>query len=169
KLCEENPSHNVFFPPLSPLLWSCSSWGQKETQLPKSPEASAAEGGGDFKESCQKFYQAELEGLSFAEAAEVSRQHTNACMAERTEDRIVEVLPANSIDLLTELVLINAIYFKGRPWVRTVSFCSCMIKERKEERREGERKREGERVENELMYEKLSKWTKSGTMDNEEN
>nr|XP_012320804.1 serpin B8-like [Aotus nancymaae] len=40
----------------------------------------------DFKESCQKFYQAELEELSFAEDTEECRKHINDWVAEKTED-----------------------------------------------------------------------------------
>ena len=38
-----------------------------------------------FKESCQKFYQADLEELSFAEATEESRKHINDWVMEKTE------------------------------------------------------------------------------------
>lgn len=39
----------------------------------------------DFKESCQKFYQAELEELSFAKDTEECRKHINDWVAEKTE------------------------------------------------------------------------------------
>ncbi|XP_007933677.1 serpin B8-like [Orycteropus afer afer] len=67
-----------------------------------------------FKDSCQKFYQAELEELSFASHAEESRNHINDWVAEKTEGKISEVLGAGTIDPLTKLVLVNAIYFKGK-------------------------------------------------------
>ncbi|XP_008577273.1 PREDICTED: serpin B8 [Galeopterus variegatus] len=67
-----------------------------------------------FKESCQKFYQAELEELSFAKDTEECRKHINAWVTERTEGKISEVLGAGTIDPLTKLVLVNAIYFKGK-------------------------------------------------------
>ncbi|XP_004379346.1 serpin B8 [Trichechus manatus latirostris] len=67
-----------------------------------------------FKESCQKFYHAELEELSFAKDTEESRKHINNWVAERTEGKISEVLGAGTIDSLTKLVLVNAIYFKGK-------------------------------------------------------
>uniref|UniRef100_A0A2K6M3I7 Serpin family B member 8 n=1 Tax=Rhinopithecus bieti TaxID=61621 RepID=A0A2K6M3I7_RHIBE len=68
----------------------------------------------DFKESCQKFYQAELEELSFAEDTEECRKHINDWVAEKTEGKISEVLDAGAVDPLTKLVLVNAIYFKGK-------------------------------------------------------
>ncbi|XP_003406307.2 serpin B8-like [Loxodonta africana] len=67
-----------------------------------------------FKESCQKFYQAELEELSFAKDTEESREHINKWVTERTEGKISEVLGAGTINPQTKLVLVNAIYFKGK-------------------------------------------------------
>ncbi|XP_006837611.1 PREDICTED: serpin B8 isoform X3 [Chrysochloris asiatica] len=67
-----------------------------------------------FKESCHKFYKAELEELSFAKDTEASREHINAWVADRTEGKISEVLGAGTVDPLTKLVLVNAIYFKGK-------------------------------------------------------
>ncbi|KAM6218310.1 serpin B8-like isoform 2-T2 [Rhynchocyon petersi] len=67
-----------------------------------------------FKESCQKFYEAELEELSFAKDAEESRKHINSWVREKTEGKISEVLGTGTIDSLTKLVLVNAIYFKGK-------------------------------------------------------
>lgn len=38
-----------------------------------------------FKESCMKFYQAELEGLSFANDPEECRKHINDWVTKKTE------------------------------------------------------------------------------------
>ncbi|KAL2791264.1 serpin B9 [Daubentonia madagascariensis] len=67
-----------------------------------------------FKESCLQFYHTELEQLSFVKAAEESRRHINTWVSKKTEGKIQELLPGNSIDAETRLVLVNAIYFKGR-------------------------------------------------------
>uniref|UniRef100_A0A8C7B257 Serpin family B member 8 n=1 Tax=Neovison vison TaxID=452646 RepID=A0A8C7B257_NEOVI len=67
-----------------------------------------------FRESCQEFYQAELEELPFAEDTEASRRHINDWVAEKTEGKISEILGAGTVDPLTKLVLVNAIYFKGK-------------------------------------------------------
>ncbi|KAM9739152.1 serpin B9-like isoform 2-T2 [Dama dama] len=67
-----------------------------------------------FKELCLRFYYAELEQLSFAEAAEPSRKQINAWVSKKTEGKIPELLPANSINAETRLILVNAVYFKGR-------------------------------------------------------
>lgn len=67
-----------------------------------------------FKESCQEFYQAELEELSFAEDTEECRKHINDWVTEKTEGKISEILGVGTVGALTKLVLVNAIYFKGR-------------------------------------------------------
>ncbi|XP_036100990.1 serpin B8-like [Molossus molossus] len=66
-----------------------------------------------FKESCQTFYQAELEELSFAKDTEECRKHINDWVSEKTEGKIPEILGVGTVDPLTKLVLVNAIYFKG--------------------------------------------------------
>ncbi|CAO2636436.1 Serpin B8 [Lemmus lemmus] len=67
-----------------------------------------------FKDSCQKFYQAELEELSFAENTEECRKHINNWVMEKTEGKISEVLSPGTVCPLTKLVLVNAMYFKGK-------------------------------------------------------
>ncbi|XP_061050759.1 serpin B6 isoform X2 [Eubalaena glacialis] len=66
-----------------------------------------------FKDSCRKFYQAEMEELDFISAAEESRKHINTWVAQRTEGKIIDLLSPDSVDSMTCLVLVNAIYFKG--------------------------------------------------------
>uniref|UniRef100_A0A8C5YM81 Serpin B6 n=2 Tax=Marmota marmota marmota TaxID=9994 RepID=A0A8C5YM81_MARMA len=66
-----------------------------------------------FKDSCQKFYQAEMEELDFLNATEESRKHVNTWVAKKTEDKITELLSPGSLNKNTKLVLVNAIYFKG--------------------------------------------------------
>ncbi|XP_061254959.1 serpin B6-like isoform X2 [Bos javanicus] len=66
-----------------------------------------------FKDSCRKFYQAEMEELDFVCATEESRKHINTWVAEKTEGKIRDLLSANSVYPMTCLVLVNAIYFKG--------------------------------------------------------
>ncbi|XP_076713973.1 serpin B6-like isoform X1 [Callospermophilus lateralis] len=66
-----------------------------------------------FKDSCQNFYQAEMEELDFLNATEESRKHVNTWVAKKTEDKIIELLSPGSLNTNTNLVLVNAIYFKG--------------------------------------------------------
>lgn len=67
-----------------------------------------------FKESCHKFYQAGLEELSFAKDTEGCRKHINDWVSEKTEGKISEVLSPGTVCPLTKLVLVNAMYFKGK-------------------------------------------------------
>nr|XP_023420468.1 serpin B9-like isoform X2 [Cavia porcellus] len=67
-----------------------------------------------FQESCLRFYKAKMEPLSFAKAPERSRNHINAWVSRKTEGKIPELLAKNSIDAGNKLVLINAVYFKGK-------------------------------------------------------
>ncbi|KAM4816357.1 serpin B6-like [Urocitellus parryii] len=66
-----------------------------------------------FKDSCHNFYQAEMEEFDFLNASEESRKHINIWVAKETEDKITELLSPGSLDEITKLVLVNAIYFKG--------------------------------------------------------
>lgn len=67
-----------------------------------------------FKESCQKFYQAGLEELSFVKDTEGCRKRINDWVLEKTEGKISEVLSPGTVCPLTKLVLVNAMYFKGK-------------------------------------------------------
>jgi serpin B len=70
-----------------------------------------------FREITAKGYGAEAESLDFARAAEASRKKINRWIEEKTNGRIVDLLPSGLIDSITRLVLTNAIYFKGT-WAR---------------------------------------------------
>jgi len=58
-------------------------------------------------------YGAGLEQLNFAAQPEPSRLTINTWVADRTEQRVLDLLPKGSISPATRLVLTNAIYFKG--------------------------------------------------------
>uniref|UniRef100_A0A8C6CFX7 Serpin B6 n=1 Tax=Moschus moschiferus TaxID=68415 RepID=A0A8C6CFX7_MOSMO len=70
-----------------------------------------------FKDSCRVFYQAEVEELDFVGTSEEARKHINTWVAEKTEDKIRDLLSENSVNSMTRLVLVNAIYFKGN-WAK---------------------------------------------------
>ncbi|NXP78001.1 ANT3 protein, partial [Ramphastos sulfuratus] len=57
-------------------------------------------------------YGAKLWPLNFKEKPELSRKIINEWVANKTENRITEVIPERAIDDLTVLVLVNTIYFK---------------------------------------------------------
>ncbi|XP_049620959.1 serpin B9-like [Suncus etruscus] len=67
-----------------------------------------------FKEECSQLYQAELEELSFIRSHEEARGNINNWVSRNTEGKIQELLPCGSVSPLTNLVLVNAIYFKGQ-------------------------------------------------------
>nr|XP_060470927.1 serpin B6-like isoform X2 [Panthera onca] len=105
KLGEDN-SKNVFFSPMSiSSALSMVFMGAKGN--------TAAQMAQSFKDSCRKFYQAEMEELDFINATEESREHINTWVAEKTEGKITELLSPGSVDPVTNLILVNAIYFKG--------------------------------------------------------
>ncbi|XP_038050243.1 serpin B6-like [Patiria miniata] len=66
-----------------------------------------------FVDDSKKYYGASMETLDFIGDGEGSRQHINSWVEKQTANRIKDLLAAGSIDALTRLVLVNAIYFKG--------------------------------------------------------
>ncbi|NXM48585.1 SPB6 protein, partial [Gymnorhina tibicen] len=66
-----------------------------------------------FIESSEKSYHAGLEQTDFLHAWEDSRRQINGWVEERTEGKIRNLLAEGTLDSLTRLVLVNAIYFKG--------------------------------------------------------
>ncbi len=67
-----------------------------------------------FLKLVESNYGGGLQRLDFAGATEEARAEINAWIAERTRDRIKELLQKGDIDAATALVLTNAIYFKGK-------------------------------------------------------
>jgi len=62
-------------------------------------------------------YGAGLQVADFAGAPEPARAAINGWVSDRTNQKIPELLPVNSIDSMTRFVLVNAIYFNA-PWAR---------------------------------------------------
>ena len=85
------------------LSLACSLW--MDDALPILPSYTAA---------LQSRYDAEIHPVDFAHAPEAARTGINRWTAERTHDRIRDLLGPGSIRPATKLVLVNAIYFKGR-------------------------------------------------------
>jgi serpin B len=54
---------------------------------------------------------APLEPVDFKGAAEAARAHINDWVAKQTNDRIKDLLPPKSLNPMTRLVLVNAVYF----------------------------------------------------------
>lgn len=66
-----------------------------------------------FLDVAQKQYGARLELADFKTAAEQTRKEINDWVSDKTKGKITDLLPAGSVNGLTRLVLVNAIYFKG--------------------------------------------------------
>ncbi|KAG8571880.1 hypothetical protein GDO81_011815 [Engystomops pustulosus] len=67
----------------------------------------------EFLASIQTLYQATLGSVDFISAHEAARKEINKWVSEQTKGKIPEVLSEGSVDGTTQLVLVNAIYFKG--------------------------------------------------------
>ncbi|XP_061096083.1 leukocyte elastase inhibitor-like isoform X2 [Conger conger] len=61
----------------------------------------------------KKFYQAELETVDFKSKAEDERVKINSWVEKQTQEKIKNLLAKGTVDHMTILVLVNAIYFKG--------------------------------------------------------
>ena len=66
-----------------------------------------------FLDVLAEHYGAGLKPVDFAGAPEASRLIANDWVAERTEDRIKDLIPPGVIDGLTRMVLTNAVYFNA--------------------------------------------------------
>lgn len=71
-----------------------------------------------FLERVKNSYAAPLESLDFQGQPDQQRKHINSWVMEQTESRIEDLLPEDSIQGDTRLVLVNAIYFLGT-WTKT--------------------------------------------------
>jgi serpin B len=67
----------------------------------------------EFQSVIHANYGARLRRVDFARHTEQARQQINRWVAERTNDKIKELLHRTDVDRLTRMVLVNAIYFKG--------------------------------------------------------
>ena len=70
-----------------------------------------------YRENSKKFYGSGIELLDFIGQPEQSRQHINRWVEEQTMGKIRDLLPGGSIGPLSLMVLVNAIYFKGK-WLK---------------------------------------------------
>ncbi|NXS02141.1 SPB10 protein, partial [Oxylabes madagascariensis] len=61
----------------------------------------------------KRYYSAEPQSVDFVGAADAIRREINSSVEQQTEGKIQNLLPSGSVDSLTRLVLINALYFKG--------------------------------------------------------
>ncbi|XP_003744266.1 putative serpin-Z12 [Galendromus occidentalis] len=71
----------------------------------------------DFDEFLKTKYQSEVETVDFVANGRAVEQKINSWVAEKTNNMIKTLLPANSLTPDTIMVLLNAVYFKGT-WVQ---------------------------------------------------
>ncbi|KAM4790836.1 leukocyte elastase inhibitor [Cyanocitta cristata] len=67
----------------------------------------------DFLTNTQKLYGADLATVDFLQACDKARKEINQWVEEKTEGKIPDLLSEGSVDSMTKLVLVNAIYFKA--------------------------------------------------------
>ncbi|KAK5877318.1 hypothetical protein CesoFtcFv8_024835 [Champsocephalus esox] len=67
-----------------------------------------------FLEETKTYYSAELESVDFKASAEAVRVNINSWVEGQTQGKIKDVLAEDVVDNMTALVLVNAIYFKGK-------------------------------------------------------
>lgn len=68
----------------------------------------------EFKQAVRNLYEAELNDVDFKAAAEKNRESINKWVAEKTREKIKDLFAPGTIDQLTRLVLVNAVYFKSQ-------------------------------------------------------
>uniref|UniRef100_A0A8D2P135 Serpin family B member 10 n=1 Tax=Zosterops lateralis melanops TaxID=1220523 RepID=A0A8D2P135_ZOSLA len=61
----------------------------------------------------KRYYSVEPQAVDFVGAADAIRREINSSVEQQTEGKIKNMLPSGSVNSLTRLVLINALYFKG--------------------------------------------------------
>ncbi|ADN35779.1 proteinase inhibitor I4 serpin [Methanolacinia petrolearia DSM 11571] len=70
----------------------------------------------EYINTAKTYYSANTTNLDFINQPEESRVSINDWVAEKTNDKIEDLIPEGMIDSMTRLVITNAIYFKGT-WV----------------------------------------------------
>ncbi|XP_027778700.2 serpin B10 isoform X2 [Marmota flaviventris] len=66
-----------------------------------------------YLEDMKMYFNAEPQSVNFVDASDQVRKEINSWVESRTEGKILNLLPDDSVDSLTRMVLVNALYFKG--------------------------------------------------------
>ncbi|XP_028631464.1 serpin B4-like isoform X2 [Grammomys surdaster] len=69
-----------------------------------------------YLKDIKKYYRGNVESLDFLCAAEESQRKINFWVASQTNGKIKDLFPSGSLSSNTILVLVNAVYFKGK-WI----------------------------------------------------
>ncbi|XP_026698724.1 ovalbumin-like [Athene cunicularia] len=67
----------------------------------------------EYLQCVKELYKGGLESINFQTAADQARQLINSWVESQTNGMIKDILQPSSVDPQTEMVLVNAIYFKG--------------------------------------------------------
>ncbi len=74
----------------------------------------------EYLEVMNNYYDTNIQAVDYRKNPEKSRQTINKWVADKTRDKIKDLIPPGAIDSMARLVLANAIYFKGR-WQNSFS------------------------------------------------
>ncbi|XP_054840538.1 serpin B10-like [Eublepharis macularius] len=72
----------------------------------------------EYLQSVKKYYNIEPQTVNFQKASDEVRNEINSWVERQTEGKIQNLLNEGSLDSLTQLVLVNALYFRGN-WSKT--------------------------------------------------
>ncbi|NP_001162388.1 serpin B10 isoform X1 [Papio anubis] len=66
-----------------------------------------------YLEDMKTYFGAEPQSVNFVEASDQIRKEINSWVERQTEGKIQNLLPDDSVDSTTRMILVNALYFKG--------------------------------------------------------
>ncbi|KAL1435264.1 hypothetical protein MTO96_011185 [Rhipicephalus appendiculatus] len=117
---KERQNGNIFFSPfsisaaLSMALGGARSNTAKELSTVLHVDADHVhEEFSSYQSLLRDNYNASIESVDFRNQYENVRQEVNTWVEKATESKIKDLLPSGSVDAMTTLILVNAIYFKG--------------------------------------------------------
>ncbi|XP_070173130.1 leukocyte elastase inhibitor-like isoform X3 [Littorina saxatilis] len=68
---------------------------------------------GEFSKATQQHFSSEAQTADFVGQAEKERDNINSWVSGQTRGKITDLLPSGSLDSMTAMVLVQALYFKG--------------------------------------------------------
>ncbi|XP_036732683.2 plasminogen activator inhibitor 2 [Manis pentadactyla] len=68
----------------------------------------------EYVQLSKKYYSTEPQAVNFLERADEARKNINLWVKTQTKGKIPNLLPEGSVDEETKMVLVNAVYFKGK-------------------------------------------------------
>ncbi|KAL6030718.1 hypothetical protein STEG23_011367 [Scotinomys teguina] len=68
----------------------------------------------EYTQGLKRFYSTEPEAVDFQNCTEEARMEINSWVKDQTKGKIPNLLPEDSVDEGTKMVLVNTVYFKGK-------------------------------------------------------